>query len=60
MIMHRLGIDIYLCVVYNHLHVHVYTVLVNTFMQYLAFSSNLSHVVLRAIEIANGVDMVSH
>ena len=43
-----------------HVHVHVYTVFVNTFTQYLAFSSNLSHVVLRAIEIANGVDMVSH
>ena len=28
-------------------------------MQYLAFSSNLTHVVLRALEIANGVDMVS-
>ena len=29
------------------------------FFQYLAFGSNLTHVVLRAIEIANGVDEVS-
>jgi disintegrin and metalloproteinase domain-containing protein 12 len=32
--------------------------LVNDNAQYLAFSRNLTHVVLRAIEIANGVDML--
>ena len=31
---------------------------IDSFLQYLAFSSNLTLVVLRAIEIANGVDEV--
>ena len=38
------------------LHVHV---IICFCVQYLALSSNLTQVVLRAIEIANGVDLVS-
>lgn len=42
------------CNIYTYCHV-----IICFCVQYLAFSSNLTQVVLRAIEIANGVDLVS-